>query len=176
MVSETLIRTILSQYALPPGGNHGIAHWARVYENAVRLATGARVSTGILGLFAVLHDACRLAEGTDPDHGRRAAEYAAGLRGTHFDLPDRDFALLHTACAHHADGLIDGSDVVLLCWDADRLDLGRVDVTPDPALLCTAAGRNVETREWADERARSGDVPADVLARWGIGPDELLSR
>ena len=43
----------------------------------------------ILGrLFAVLHDARRRDEHADPDHGRRAAEWAVGLRGRHFDLDD----------------------------------------------------------------------------------------
>jgi len=33
---------------------------------------------------------------------------------------------------------------VQTCWDADRLDLGRVGKKPDPLRLCTAAARKPE--------------------------------
>ena len=40
---KRLLETILEEYALPWDGHHGIAHWARVLENGMRLAevTGA---------------------------------------------------------------------------------------------------------------------------------------
>jgi uncharacterized protein len=34
------------------------------------------------------------------------------------------------------------ADVLIgMCWDADRLDLTRIGVTPDPALMSTPAGK-----------------------------------
>jgi uncharacterized protein len=50
-------------------------------------------------LFALLHDSKRVNECTDPDHGRRAAEFAKELQGRVFDLRDREFGLLQLACA-----------------------------------------------------------------------------
>jgi uncharacterized protein len=54
------------------------------------------------------------------------------------------------------------------CWDADRLDLGRVGVTPHPSRLCTEVARRPEILEWADGRGKSNFVPAYVLEEWGI--------
>jgi uncharacterized protein len=55
---------------------------------------------------------------------------------------------------------------MLACWDADRLDLGRVGIQPKPELLCTDTAR--ELLPWAHERATSDHVPTDVLASWGM--------
>ena len=77
---DSVLHAALEDYALPWGGDHGIAHRARVLENGLRLAgeTGANVE--VVGLFAVLHDSRRVSEATDPDHGPRAAESAVTLR------------------------------------------------------------------------------------------------
>jgi uncharacterized protein len=55
---------------------------------------------------------------------------------------------------------------VQACWDADRLDLGRVGIAPAPERLCTAAAR--ERIAWANERALRGFEPAFVRAAWGV--------
>ena len=34
-----VLKTALEDYALPLNGDHGVAHWARVLENGLRLAT-----------------------------------------------------------------------------------------------------------------------------------------
>ncbi len=135
---KPIVHAILDDYALPWDGTHGVAHWARVLENGLRLAqmTGANVE--VVQLFAVFHDSRRVNEGTDDGHGQRGAELAARLRGR-FTLSDNDFDLLHFACAHHTDGLMDGDITIQTCWDADRLDLGRVGITPEPERLCTKA-------------------------------------
>ncbi|HEV3342692.1 MAG TPA: hypothetical protein VG125_20135 [Pirellulales bacterium] len=40
-----ILRSILDEYVLPWDGDHGVAHWARVLENGLRLAetTAAKV-------------------------------------------------------------------------------------------------------------------------------------
>ena len=42
---KAFMPVILKQYALPHYGVHGVAHWARVFENGLRLAkdTGALI-------------------------------------------------------------------------------------------------------------------------------------
>ena len=77
-------------------------------------------------------------------------------------LDDARFELLFEACRLHTDGHTAGDPTLLACWDADRLDLGRVGITPDPRRLCTDAAR--ELRGWADARAVSGHEPSAVLA------------
>jgi len=168
MILKDLIETILAQYALPPGGRHGLSHWARVLENGRRLAGLTEARVEVVELFALFHDSKRVNEAVDPGHGARGAAYAASLRGTLFDLSDTDFALLTEACVHHTDGRTDGDVTVRACWDSDRLDLGRIGVKPDPAYLGTDAAKTPELIDWAEARGREMIVPDFISAQWGI--------
>jgi uncharacterized protein len=166
MLSAGLIGAILEQYALPLSGVHGVSHWARVLENGRRLAGCNGAKLEVVELFAVLHDAKRRNEGVDFVHGPEGAEYAAGLNGRLFKLSDLDFELLYQACAEHTDGHTLADVTVQTCWDADRLDLGRVGITPHPKRLCTDVARDPALLEWAKQRARVRFVPEWVLSEW----------
>jgi uncharacterized protein len=74
-----LLEVILSEYTLPVVGDHGVAHWARVLENGLRLAEETGANVEVVCLFAILHDSKRINENSDPDHGPRAAEFAASI-------------------------------------------------------------------------------------------------
>ena len=65
------------------------------------------------------------------------------MRGRLFDLEDGSFDLLCKACADHADGYVSEDPTIGACWDADRLDLWRVGITPTPDLLSTNSGRRL---------------------------------
>jgi uncharacterized protein len=168
-----ILDVALEDYALPWDGPHGPVHWARVLTNGLRLAgeTGARIE--VVQLFAVLHDCQRINDGEDPEHGPRAAEFARTLRGELFELSDADFTLLHRACAGHTHEHTHPDVTIQTCWDADRLDLGRVGITPHPSYLCTAAAKRPEMISWADGRASLDFVPDLVRSDWGI---DLLPR
>jgi uncharacterized protein len=165
---KPLIQVILDQYALPLNGCHGVAHWARVLENGQRLIEETGANIEVVALFAVLHDSQRRSEGGDPQHGPRAAEYALKLRGELFELPDHEFTLLHRACEGHTHELTHPDLTIQTCWDADRLDLGRVGVTPHPSRLCTEVAKRPEVLKWADGRACFRVVPAFIKQEWGI--------
>ncbi len=168
MELRPILQTILKDYALPIGGDHGVAHWARVLENGLRLANETGANVEVVSLFAVLHDSRRINEFTDPEHGARAAEFAAELRGIVFDLDDHDFRLLYRACEEHTHERNHSDVTIQTCWDSDRLDLGRVGITPHPSRLCTDVAKRPETIKWADGRASFGIVPKLVLNEWGI--------
>lgn len=151
---DALLEAIRAQYVLDfDFGIHGVSHWRRVRENGLRLAEQTGADTRVVELFAFLHDSRRFNDDHDPAHGTRAAEYARTLRGSLLHLDDDAFELLAHACRHHTDGLIDGHPTVLTCWDADRLDLGRVGIHPDPRYLCTDAARDPSVIRWAYERS-----------------------
>jgi uncharacterized protein len=164
--TAAIIYEILEDYALPERGDHGVVHWARVLENGQRLAARTGANIEVVTLFALFHDSRRVNEFTDFGHGLRGAEYARSLRGSLIVLDDADFELLFEACRLHTDGLIDGDITIQTCWDADRLDLGRVGMTPEPDLLCTDAAR--ELLDWAHERAVLRYEPAIVASVWGV--------
>jgi uncharacterized protein len=163
-----VLNRVLEDYALPLNGNHGVAHWARVLENGLRLADETGTNVEVVQLFAVLHDSQRRNEGHDPQHGPRAADFAALVRGVVFDLDDHDFGLLHKACHGHTHERTHPDVTIQTCWDSDRLDLGRVGITPHPSRLCTEVAKRPEVIKWADGRASFGVVPDLVLTDWEI--------
>ncbi|WP_435009485.1 hypothetical protein P12x_000737 [Tundrisphaera lichenicola] len=163
-----ILDVVLDDYTLPWDGFHGVAHWARVLENGLMLAEETNADIEVVRLFALLHDSRRVNEGTDPDHGPRAAEFAGTLRGRFFELTDPQFELLHRACAGHTHERTHPDVTIQTCWDADRLDLGRVGITPDPKWLCTEVARRPETIKEAHGKATFGIIPEMVQEDWGI--------
>ncbi len=149
MVPQDLIDIVQAGFAPHLDGIHGIAHWTRVRANGLRLAELTGANSVTVELFAFLHDSKRMNDGWDPQHGARAAQFAASLRSSLLALPDEEFELLRYACEYHTDGLIKAHATVQTCWDADRLDLGRIGIRPDPRRLCTPAAQDPSMIEWA---------------------------
>jgi O-acetyl-ADP-ribose deacetylase (regulator of RNase III) len=143
VITPRLIEAIRAQYRLNWLGIHGVRHWAQVRKVGLQLTemTGARHD--VVELFAFLHDSCRHGDGHDPDHGWRAVVFARQLRGNCFTLDDEGFALLCEAMESHTNGLMDADVTVQTCWDADRLDLIRIDIQPEAERLCTDAARQM---------------------------------
>ena len=154
MIPKELLELVRLEFVLSWHSVHGEPHWARVRENGLRLArlTGARLR--VVELFALLHDSKRLNDGRDPGHGKRAATFARTLRGSLVQLPDEDFELLACACEYHTDGWTEAEITVQTCWDADRLDLGRIGIRPKARCLCTSAARQPSMIEWAFLRSQ----------------------
>ncbi len=65
----------------------------------------------------------------------------------HFHLDDPRMELLVTACRIHNGGMPQSDSTLAVCLDADRLDLGRVGITPDPLLLSTTTAQEM-ARQW----------------------------
>ena len=136
---KPIVHAILKEYALPWHGTHGVSHWARVLENGLRLAEETQANIEVVQLFAVFHDSRRVNEGVDDGHGKRGAELALALREW-FTLSDNEFDLLYAACVGHTDGGTDADITIQTCWDADRLDLGRVRICPEPRSALHGSG------------------------------------
>lgn len=158
-----IIERVLADQCVEANGIHGLLHWGRVYDNGLRIAEENGANRKVVQLFAFFHDSRRFTDGCDPGHGSRGAEYAKMLRGELFELDDREFMQLYVACRDHTDE-IDADDLtVQTCFDADRLDLNRVSIKPDPELLCTEVAKRKNVRAWANHRA-DNDVIADVVS------------
>ena len=119
---------------------HGELHWRTVGANGLWLAEPLdEADTYVIFLFALLHDSMRESDGRDPQHGPRAAAFATeldaeGLLGT----TPAQLETLRYACYEHTNGLVSADPTVGVCWDADRLDLPRVGIQPDPARFSTS--------------------------------------
>lgn len=164
MITGALVRKIQEQFLLNWHGIHGIRHWSRVYANGLRLAEKSEADVAVIELFALFHDSCRRSEGSDPDHGARGAELALDLHGRYFQLNNQELDLLVEACRYHTHRQHHDNLTVGICFDADRLDLGRVGKRPDPGFLSTPAAREKDVIQWATERSSTDYLPGTILA------------
>jgi uncharacterized protein len=161
-----LLPLVRRHYRLDWNGLHGAPHWARVLENGLRLCDATpELRRDVVAHFALLHDACRHDDGSDPEHGTRAALFAGELhRAGHLKLDLEGVELLMEACRTHNGGRIPAHPTVMACWDSDRLDLPRIwGVRVRANWLGTAAARDPETVAWATEKARRGHFPWEEL-------------
>lgn len=152
-ISSQLIQLLRRNFALDWGGIHGASHWARVRENGLRLCDSTGANPRVVEAFAFLHDSQRQDDGRDRLHGHRAAAFARSLPLAMLDLSELELDLLVAACRGHSEGIIEADITVCTCWDADRLDLGRVGIVPCPSRLCTDAARDPAMIRWAYARS-----------------------
>lgn len=132
------------------GSVHGITHWDRVYENG-KMLLGEGVNENVVATFAYTHDVFRRDDGNDYEHGPRASEMIVSIRNTYLSfLNDDEFALLSEACKLHTTSEGTDNPTLNACFDSDRLDLGRVGITPDPDKMCSVKGRHL-AKEWMSE-------------------------
>jgi len=124
---------------------HGPWHWEKVEKNALILAKKTPGADKLVAqLFALIHDTKRQNEDEDPEHGHRSAVYAEELfKQGKLDITESQLAVLMEACKFHNDGQITDDPTIGVCWDADRLDLTRVGIIPNPELLSTQAGKEL---------------------------------
>jgi uncharacterized protein len=148
---RALIAGLRRSFRLDWRGIHGIGHWIRVRRTGLLLARHAGADPLVVELFALLHDACRHDDRRDLRHGPRAALLldACCDEGLLVVTPEqrRD---LREALAEHSTGSATGRSVtVMVCFDADRLDLARLKIRPDPARLGTATAQDPRVIAWA---------------------------
>jgi uncharacterized protein len=114
-----------------------------------RLAETNGADLEVLELFAVFHDSRRTNESVDHGHGVRGAELAERFHGRYFQVAPEQLEILLAACRDHTRGGVSDHPTIGTCWDADRLDLWRVGIYPDPTFMCTEEARSKEVIEWA---------------------------
>ena len=124
---------------------HGIDHWQRVERNGLLLAKESGANTRIVQAFAYLHDCMRLSDrsedGEDYSHGQRAANMVRGYKESIFrDFSKEEFDDLIYALANHTRVEKTVKRDIDTCFDADRLDLTRVGIQPDPERMATSTG------------------------------------
>lgn len=138
----SLLARIAAQFPLGKHSIHGPSHWERVEDWGMRLgAATPGTDIVVVRLFAVFHDSRRLNEHTDPQHGQRGGDLAFQRHGNWFTVDPAHLVLLIAACARHELGEISNDPTIGCCWDADRLDLPRVGMLPNPKLMSTIAGK-----------------------------------
>ena len=139
---DQIIQLATRKFELDIDGHHGLPHWQRVEVNGLALALHTGADADVVRHFAWLHDACRLDEDADPEHGQRAATWVERLyMDGRIDLPINEMGLLYRAIRDHNKGRTSDDPTIGTCWDADRLDLFRVGVTPAERFFSTDAAK-----------------------------------
>jgi uncharacterized protein len=140
-----LLIVILEQFRINRQGSHGPNHWARVRKHGLSVGGAVGADLLVVELFAFLHDSQRENEYSDPSHGARAAAYAQSLNGTYFSIAPEQLEKLCLAMTDHSEGKIHQDPTIQTCWDADRLDLGRVGTKPRAKYLSAEGAKYIES-------------------------------
>jgi len=145
-MDASLAQLVVARSTRPESPAHGEQHWQAVAWAGLGLAAQVDgCDPEVVLLFALLHDTQRFNEQRDPQHGLRAAQFALELSSEGvLDLEAERLELLVDACTRHDKGYVAADPTTGACWDADRLNLWRVGITPNPDLLSTAVARDPE--------------------------------
>lgn len=140
--NKHILEYVISNFKLDIDGDHGLEHWERVYENCLKLASFYNISSEVFELFSLLHDSKREDEFRDIDHGKRAALLVKKLVfNNEIILSKEDTNRLIFACSNHTvpnkKAKLYNDIVVQICFDADRLDIGRVGIVPEEKYFFT---------------------------------------
>jgi uncharacterized protein len=143
-----LVQEAKDQSNLGPQSYHGFSHWDNVARNVQALCDKTpEADLLVCQLFAVLHDCKRQNEDDDPQHGPRAAGFVKKLhRAEKLGITSDQFDQLFHAVYHHTDGALHDDPTVGVCWDADRMDLPRVNIIPNPKFFSTEAAKELMWR------------------------------
>jgi uncharacterized protein len=159
IIPKHVIYELLNNFQLDiQYGIHGFEHWARVVHNGLLIAEHNNASANVIITFGFFHDSCRQNDSYDPLHGERAASLLLDYK-EQLNLTNDEINKVIIACHGHTNEThIDNIDVST-CWDADRLELYRVGITPNPEFLNNEFSKNNDTIERACERSENEFIP-----------------
>jgi uncharacterized protein len=163
---QSLVQTIEESQSGATSPAHGPDHWRKVAITGLALADSTpECDLELVLLFALLHDSQREDEYEDPEHPARAADFASDLV---LNLSSERLATLLYAIRHHTDGQTHSNPTIAVCWDADRLNLWRVGIVPDPTWLSTNEAKTRERILWASKLQKQHFEWSDVLDHYHL--------
>ena len=142
MINPNLLALLKKDALLFNSPVHGLHHWETVERNGLYLAKFTGADVKVVSYFAYFHDCMRENEHDDPKHGARGSQYAKQHKHL-LNLSAEQLAMLCRACSGHTYGRQSACATVTSCWDADRLDLGRVGILPDSRYLFSAEAKRI---------------------------------
>jgi len=172
-----------NEFALSQDSIHGVDHWNEVYKNGIMLSKQEGVDPLVVSLFSYLHDCKREDDFEDWEHGERASAFVIELqeKGMLPMLSSNQFSDLCTACYYHNKAVVEKDNPTIgACYDADRLELVRCGIIPDPSLMNTEVGiriaekmQEIETKPLENLLEfvnKTGGTDNDIMVRrWVYG-------
>lgn len=159
------------------GVTHGVDHWDRVAIFGRMLFVDG-VDMEVVMAFAYLHDSERINNDIDENHGERASKLIDAIRYTELnELNDEQISILKRACKLHNKELRTGNLTIDVCFDADRMDLIRVGITPSSNRMATRIGAEIvsnpkyreyynviqSNKEYMGHKKMLGAVAGDII-------------
>jgi uncharacterized protein len=150
---EALVDYVKNNVAVETDGIHGSSHWQRVEKIGRYLAEKNGADPEVVTLFAYFHDLGRKNNDADLEHGARSAAAVTELYNKKLlQITPEQFKKLVDACTYHSVTAAQSDDITIrTCWDADRLDLWRDGIEPNPQYLFTEEAKKPATILWAKE-------------------------
>lgn len=124
---------------------HGITHWQHVEAFGLLMQSRCPAADKeVIRWFAYLHDSMRGNDEFNMEHGPAAAKFIGKIRKTYLkELSDEQIRLLKLACKYHTSRRKTDDLTINICFDADRLDLPRVGITPEVRRMASEVGREL---------------------------------
>ena len=121
---------------------HGLSHWERVETFGLLMAEMCpEADKEVISWFAYTHDSMRKDDGACVEHGPDAAELVDKVRDTYMsELSDEQIRVLKMACYYHTFEKNTEDITADICLDADRLDLTRCGIQPNPLMMASSVG------------------------------------
>lgn len=142
MKIRELVLKVVREAKLSKSPIHGVDHWQRVERNGVYLCQFNEADQLVVQLFALFHDCKRENDHRDLDHGPRAENYLREISELVLIKPDQ-FENLCIACRTHTVGVKADNITIGTCWDADRMDIGRVGIVPHEDFLTNSEAKRI---------------------------------
>lgn len=137
-----LINKVINDALLSDSPIHGTYHWRVVERNGLYLCQFNNADKEVIRFFGLLHDCMRVNDGFDKEHGPRAKKYIKSI-ADFLPLNKEQIDDLCMACASHTFGAKAINETVATCWDADRLDIGRVGIQPHEDYLTNSEAKRI---------------------------------
>ena len=154
IVTQPYVDFLARQFELSHSGFHGLEHWFRTLINGRLIARETGADLDVIEHFALIHDVMRKNEDEDIQHGNRAVEFISVFANDWIHLSSDQLEQLKEAVRYHSLGRLTRDITIQSCWDADRLDLGRVGIRPNSTYLGTKIARDPEFLEAAYQRSK----------------------
>ena len=139
---EILVSKVIEEAKLANSSIHGVSHWQRVERNGVFLCQFNKADIEVVRLFALFHDSKREDDYRDLEHGPRAEVYIRSI-SDFVPLSPEQFENLCIACRTHTTGIVPENITIGTCWDADRLDIGRVGIQPNEEFMTNPEAKRI---------------------------------
>lgn len=151
-IHDDLVKAVLERKHYVEFSVHGLSHWQRVERNGLYLAERETGDKVVVSLFALFHDSQRINDFDDPNHGERGAKLVMEFyQSGKLPIGEMQLRVLCEACCGHTEIIFHEEPTIKACWDADRLDLTRIGVLPDPELLNTVSAKKIaSTMDYAE--------------------------